>query len=555
MYPELPNAEQLATMTAAELRTLALQIRQARKAEFAASPRMSADEHTAWLEWGDVAGNLTSLAQEADAEELDGAAADAAERARQALAEAGPEEGDDGDAGGDDAGDDGDEGGADDGGAGGELATVGGGRVSTDLSLGSQRRTVQPSGTGWVSTGVGDKARGEAFESSRELGEIVQAKMAQIADGDNQKLTLATMPANFADHQRLDGDQLFVDLARLSDPDEIEAAFCTPLTPLYALACANVTRRPVFNGLPQFTIGVDRGGVRVPESPSLTDITGGFGQWTSANDADTNAIKNACQTIDCVNWNDFEWYATYRCLKVKNMANMVFPELTEAYLNRLQARWARYAEVLLLEQMGNASTQIDAPRQSYGANVSLQRVILTYLGLYQEIERWDVPVMDAWMPRWLLWALRMDIASRRKDGSGRVPSIAEVESTFTEVGVMPHWYMDRPTWATPVPNLATSGDLNFFPSTAEILVHRRGKFAVIDKGVLNLGLGGNPIRIEDDVRRNQSTFFFESFEGLVDTDSCPAHILTVPGLCYNGFQIADKNIACEGYDMVGVGSN
>ena len=120
--------------------------------------------------------------------------------------------------------------------------------------------------------------------------------------------------------------------------------------------------------------------------------------------------------------------------------------------------------------------------------------------------------------------------------------------------------MDRPSWATPFGNgtgnpFSVNGDLVMFPSTVQILLHRRGKFAVINKGQLQLGLGGNPLRIEEDVRRNQATFFFESFEGLVDTDSCPAHLLTIPGLCYHGGQIADQQIECEGIDMVGVGSS
>ena len=537
MYPELPNAEQLQAMTAAELRSLAAQIRSARKADFAANPKMSADEHDAWTQWGVVVSQLTEMAQDLDAEALDTAAADAAAKAL-ADATADPDEGDD------DAGDAGD--GSED------LADKT--PVPSGLSLDTTPKTETPK-FGWRSTGLAGAAKNETFADSRALGLAVQDVMERVAAGDNTKQTVATFRGNYEDARRLSGEQLFVDLARLADPtDEIAAAFCPPKTAVYDLACANATRRPVFNGLPQFTVNVDRGGVRIPESPSLYDITDGWGQWTSTDDANLSAIKEACQTIECVSWNDFEWYATYRCLTVRNMMQMTFPELVDAYLNRLQAQWARYAEILLLEQMGNASTNIDAPRQAYGANVSLQRIILTYLALYQEQERWDAPVMDAWMPRWLQWALRMDIASRRKDGSGRVPSEQEVNNTFREVGVEPHWYMDRPSWATPVPKLAVSGDLNSFPSQVEILIHKRGKFAVIDKGVLNLGLGGNPIRIEDDVKRNQATFFFESFEGLVDTDSCPAHIITVPGLCYNGTQIADRQIECEGYDMVGVGS-
>lgn len=551
MYPELPNAEQLQAMSAAELRTLALKIREARRADFAANPTMSEEQHAEWLGWKTKAEALTDMAQDKDAEELDSLAADAADKAKAALA---AEEGDEDPE--DDEGDADAEGDADGGDADGDLSDKDV-KVPTGLGLVTQKTELKPAveetGTGWLGTGVGGQAKDAEFATLEDLGRTVMSVAEVMAAGDSDKRVIAQMRGNYADNQRL-GEQLFLDMSRLSNPDEIQAAFCPPGSTVYNLSCANVTRRPVFNGLPQFTLAsTDRGSVAIPTSPSLYDITTGFGQWTSDDDLDPEAIK-VCQEIECVDWNSFEWYSTYRCLKVKNMSDMVFPELTAAYLNRLQARWARFAEVLLLEAMGNASTNIDAPRQAYGANVSLQRVILTYLGLYQEIERWDVPVMDAWMPRWLLWALRMDIASRRKDGSGRVPSIQEVEQGFRDVGVEPHWYMDRPTWATPVPQLAVSGDLNFFPSQVEILIHRRGKFAVIDKGVLNVGLGGNPIRIEEDVRRNQHTYFFESFEGLVDTDSCPAHILTVPGLCYNGTQIADRQIECEGYDMVGVGS-
>lgn len=542
-YPELPQT--FDGMTAAELRELSSQIRAARRAEAAANPTMSADEDAAWRNWGTVASRIDTLADEAEvaeaaeaqreADEQAAAAAREAEEAAAAEAEAAAAAESDDD---EETDDDTDE----------TEASIQVRDVQTDLAL-DGNRTPEVTRSGWLSTGRGGFDAGHEFADSRELGAAVQEVMASVADGDNDKRVIARLPAQVNDAQRIHDEQLFVDLARLSDPNEIEAAFCTPLTPLYALACANVTRRPVFNGLPTFVPDANRGGFRVPTSPSLDDITGGFGQWTSANDADAEAIKNACQTISCVTWNDFEWYGTYRCLTVRNMMQMTFPELVDAYLNRLQARWARYAEVLLLEAMGNQSTSIDGFAQSYGANVSLQRVLLTYLGKYQEIERWDTPEMDAWMPRWLLWALRMDIASRRKDAGGMVPSVEEVERGFREIGVEPHWYMDRPSWATPISPLAVSGDLTMFPSTVEILVHRRGKFAVMDKGELTVGLGGNPIRIEDDLRRNQATFFFESFEGLIDTDSCPAHLITVPGLCYNGSQIADVNIECEGYDL------
>ena len=555
MYPQLP--ENLAELSAAELRTLALQFRQARREAVNANPKMSREDHEEWEDAGRTADVLTAMAHDRDPEELDAAVQLSHQQALEALTntpDPEEEEGGEGEGGEEDPPDEGE------GNGGGEGLSL----PSGGLSLPSEKKILTPAGSRWIGgqdVGRHGPGEGQAFDSTRQIGEVVAALMDSYGGSPDRELTVATMPGNWRPEQVLSGkeNEMFTDWARISTTNqtEIEAAFCTPFQNSYELACANVTRRPVFNGLPVFTMNVDRGGINIPESPSLNDITTGYGQWTSSDDANVNAIKN-CQTIDCVDWNDFEWYAVYRCLKVKNMMQMVFPELVDAYLNRLQAAWARYAEILLLEQMGTASTALDGFAQSYGANVSLQRNILTYLGKYADVERWDEPVMDAWMPRWLLWALRMDILSRRRDGNGQAPSVATVEQGFRDVGVEPHWYMDRPSWATPfggTSRFSVSGDLVMFPSTVQILVHRRGKFAVINKGALQLGLGGNPLRIEEDVRRNQATFFFESFEGLVDTDSCPAHLLTIPGLCYNGFQIADKNIACEGIDQVGVGSN
>ena len=562
MYPELPQS--FDGLSAAELRELADSIRNARRAQ--AKEILSAEDHEAWTQWGLTEARVRTLADETQADEdaeaqrvaaEEAAAKEAEEAAAKEAEEAAAKEAEEAAAAAseDDTSDD--ESDKDD-----DVDTA----ASTDTAVtrvadtGMSLDNTGDTGTGnsdpmWLASGESPKAdKGQAFADRRELAAYIDEVLHSKGDLNQDKTILATINANPTDAQRISGDRLFVDMARMSDPDEIEAAFCTPLTPLYGLACANITRRPVFNGLPTFVPDANRGGFRVPTSPSIDDITGGFGQWTSTDDADSEAIKAACQTITCVSWNDFEWYATYRCLKVRNMMQMTFPELVDAYLNRLEARWARYSEVLLLEAMANQATSIDGFAQSFGAGVSLQRNLLTYLAKYREIERWDVGQMDAWMPRWLQYALRMDIASRRKDAGGMVPSEEAVDQIFTEVGITPHWYIDRPSWATPLSPLAVSGDLTMFPSTAEILVAPRGKFAVMDKGQLNLGLGGNPIRIENDVRQNQATFFFESYEGLIDTTSCPAHLLTVTGLCYNGFQIADRKIECEGYDLVGEGS-
>lgn len=561
-WPSLP--ENLSELDAPALRQLARDLRLACREITAAHPKMSEDDSKEWFAVLSVAQRCIAMATALESEAAD-------EAARLAAEEAAAQEGDD-DAGTeastdeeDGGGDDDDDDSGDDGGNGGEgaagggtrqLAVVGGG----GLSLPSESQIVTPSGAQW-------RRRGGQNHGEVLTGLDLAQAIAEVADSDpTVKVPVASLYREVPAARDLAVGEDFENFAKIqaitqTRPEELTAAMCAPLTPLYDLACANVTRRPVASGLPNFRLRADRGGFTVYPSPSLSDITTGYGQWTSSMDWDPDAIKE-CQTIQCAESVPYEIYAVWRCLTVQNLVALTFRELVDAYLNRLQAAWARFAETLLLEAMGNESTPIDAQATLYsafGANVSLIRVLLTYLGHYQEIERWDSTVMDAWMPRWLLYALKMDEASRtRTDGNmQRVPSDDAINTTFRNAGVEPHWYMDRPSWATPLNPLATAGDLNFFPSSVEILIHKRGKFAYMDRGELNIGIAPaarSGTQIEEDLRRNRHTFFFESFEGVINTDSCPAHLITVPGLCYNGVQGAFNPVACEGYDQDGIGS-
>jgi hypothetical protein len=97
--------------------------------------------------------------------------------------------------------------------------------------------------------------------------------------------------------------------------------------------------------------------------------------------------------------------------------------------------------------------------------------------------------------------------------------------------------------------------LGQMPRDLDVLVAPRGKFVMMDRGQLQIGIGGNgQIRDINSLMHNNFTMFFENFEGVADMNSCPAHILSIDGLCYNGQQIADVAIDCEGNDYAGIGS-
>lgn len=326
--------------------------------------------------------------------------------------------------------------------------------------------------------------------------------------------------------------------------EELTAAFCAPCTPYYDISCANTDRRPVFNSLPQFQ--APRGCVTIYPSPTLADITGGHGLWDKDDDAATPLVpKNACMTISCANSTAYYFYGVYRCLTVQNFLQMTFPELVAAYLNLLAAASAREAEKQLLDLLAVGTNTITASAMGLSGSASLSVQLQHYMDGYAERARWDTPQMEMWAPRWLQGYLKTDITLRKNLNGGppRVGTDADVASLFSDLGITPHWYMDTPTWGTAAPTLGTgvANIPNGPGGSVKILLAPRGKYALIDRGELRVGVSGNNIyRDNTSNSLNQFTMFFETFEGIVDTNTCPADLVTLP-LCFNGVQVGDTD--------------
>ena len=405
-------------------------------------------------------------------------------------------------------------------------------------------------------SGVSGKGSGEGFGSWLELAETLIEVGKDISPASNQKFSVAYVPGNFDDAHTLDGDM--TRNLRKFEP-EIMAEMCAPAEPQYDLSCWNTDRRPVRGSLSAFKPDA-RGAVTIYPSPSLADITGqsplGVGIWDNDDDISlqgTDPSSKECAVIECAEPTLYRLYGIWRCLTVQNLLAMTFPELVEAYLNRLAASHARLAETQLLEAMGTAATAVTQSDLGYGSSVSVTTTVMNMLALHQETERWDNGEMDAWMPRWVRYAMKMDIVRRRSTNgdSIKVPSDSTIDMMFRDVGIEPHFFIDTPSWASAVPAVHNGGVLNLLPDSIEMVVAPRGKFAVMDRGQLSIGVTGNNLyRDNTSNSKNQFTFFFENFEALVNTNSCPAYLLTIEDLCHNGIQIADEVLNCDGSNTI-----
>lgn len=444
--------------------------------------------------------------------------------------------------------------------------------VHTTLSLATEETFVEPDRDLQAdqilrtASGPNGAKPGDAFASWGDFGLAALKRAKDLGPGSTERFEVGVIKGNYPEERQLT-DSAFDNLRKLDtlssfsrSVEEVTASLCAPATPYYNMACLNTTRRPVAGSLPGFQ--APRGKVSIYPSPTLANVAGSAGIWTAAMDASTEATKNACARITCATPTEFTMYGVYWCLTVKNMELLTFPELVAAYLNRGAANYARVGEVQLLDAMGSgvgSVTTLDLGPQSAIGRVGTQ--LLQYLTWYVEQQRWDEVPFQAWAPRWFRNALRVDMTRRnRSDGSFRLATGAEVDAVFRDAGFDMTWYIDTPTWGTAVPNLTgnanlsagATGVLSPFPATAEILVAPTGKFTMIDRAQVSIGVTGNNwYRDNASNAKNEVTYFFENYEGVVDTTSCPAHLLKFEALCYNGAQVADQEFACTGVATAG----
>lgn len=402
-------------------------------------------------------------------------------------------------------------------------------------------------------SGVSGYNAGDEFASMTALAEALTSRWQDIAGGGTEKMTVGRIDGRFPDSVRL-GDNRDANIEKLGGLDitqpaalaSITAAMCAPAEPYYGLVQMSSTERPVRGSLSTYV--PQRGAVTIYPSPKLADITAGMGLWTRADDANSSATKAACATIACATPVQYDIYGIYRCMTIKNLLQMTFPELVEAYLNRLAALQARLAEVTLLDAMTgsvNAKTvTVAAPSPKQGSSVNLWATLIQVLAVYREQERYGDQNLDMWAPRWMRESLRMDIVRQRNtvglSPAARVPAGTDVDTALSRIGVNVTWTMDNATaWTSTIGTQNTASALVAMPTSVKFILAPKGNFRLLDRGDLQIGVTNNNL-YRDNVSntKNQFTLFYESFEGLMDFGATSWDV-SVAGFDSTGEQVGD----------------
>lgn len=423
---------------------------------------------------------------------------------------------------------------------------------------GARIEEMLPVGAWRASSGVNGHSAGAAFESVTELADALQGRWQDIAGGGSEKIVVATAKANFPDAQKLtesiEGnvakfggrDPLSPAVQRTAE-DAITAAICAPREPFYGLGAMSSTERPVRGSMAAY--GAPRGGVSVYPTPRLADVDNGddgngTGIWTRSDDADDEALKAACAVIPCSNVENYDIYGVYRCMTIKNLMQMTYPELVEAFLNRLAALQARLAEETLLDAMwGSVNTKnVTVTGSGLDASIDLWTTIVNAITVYREEERYPTVPLEFRAHRWLRDAVKVGLLRQRRTSgtiSDRIPTDADVDNALRDLGVIPTWTLDYAAAWSPMAAQEADAELVGYPIQADFHLTPRGNFRVLDRGDLNIGVTNNNIyRDNTSNSRNQFTMFFENFEGLIDFGAI-SYGVTISDFCPNGAQTLD----------------
>lgn len=255
----------------------------------------------------------------------------------------------------------------------------------------------------------------------------------------------------------------------LTSPEKTEAlvaggGWCAPNEVMYNFF--NIADQP--SGLIDLpTVGVTRGGIQFPVSPSIGDIffglggsnpASGFGGfafpfsnasdpwlWSETDDilTVTGSVNKPTLRVPCSTFNAQRLEAYGLTVTAGNLTDSAYPEQTQNFIRLLRAAYAHAINARLIGLMVTASTSfsgLGAGTQS-AFNSILDGVELAATDYRNKYAMADDAVLEVVLPRWVLAVIRADLAWRTAVERESV-SDAQIRAWFTDRGVRAQFVSD-----------------------------------------------------------------------------------------------------------------
>lgn len=260
----------------------------------------------------------------------------------------------------------------------------------------------------------------------------------------------------------------------------------------------NITCQDGMVDLP--TVGVRRGGIQFPTSPSLADVyTGAFTNstnpwlWQEIDDesvATGSGITKPCVRVTCPSFEEVRLECYGICLTAGNLTDYAYPEATRNHLSLLMSAHYHAMNARYLTTMVNLSTDIGTIPVS-GTGILSDAPAVTALAAADYRERYgmcDNDVLEVIFPRWVKDAMRID--HLRRNGFWASPlSDADINKLFTANRVRVQWVGD---WQVRGTSSGYPGDsagaITSWPDTVQFMIYAAGTFIRGNGLTLDLGV-------------------------------------------------------------------
>lgn len=396
---------------------------------------------------------------------------------------------------------------------------------------------------------------GSRFESKRDIATAMAARAATLSDaagtGWENRRALATirrqfehtLPGQGSTREQVDR-ALTAAVARGSDMAALVAAggWCAPSQRTYDLF--NIADVDGLIDLP--TIGIERGGIEWPVSPSFADVASSTGlwRWTETQDiaAATGTAQSGtktCARVPCPTHTSARLDCDGMCVTAGNLMTDAYPEVIENYIDLLGSAHEHKLNSLKIQTLVAGSTSVTYTATGGGLVAPVLGAIEQQAVDYRAKYRMNrTAVLEAILPDWLRAAMRSDL--RRRTGiSVEAFADAYLMSLLDGLNVRAQWVFDYQIGSYGLSGSGASTPATAWPATVQFLLYAPGTWFVGEGLTLDLGV----VRDSTLNATNDYTALWREQCWLMGKRGHESRAVTVP-ICPNGITGAASWTAC-----------
>lgn len=254
------------------------------------------------------------------------------------------------------------------------------------------------------------------------------------------------------------------------------------------------------------TVGLNRGGVQYPTSPSFGDVVAIpdiVWTWTEQDDIDavtSDSVFKPCVRVECPTFVDRRADCFGFCVTAGNLVDYAYPELIANWLRLVFAIRAKATNAGIIDIMLNGGGSGDAISASVpvdhtgllGATTSalLQSIELSIIDYREKYSMCSDAIMEVVLPRWANAVVRADLANREGIDVFGVTN-GMIADWFNLRGARVQFVGDWQVREAGAPGTATPGGataLTQWPDTMEYMIFAPGTFVRGNSMSLDLGV-------------------------------------------------------------------